>query len=128
VASVVYGIFRDGDYELYDFIDAKVLSLSVPPGQYILMAKTVIWNTDDSEQDATARMTADDDLDERDRAVVRISSWQRQEISLQGYVDVSEGSDDRILHFRAATQRGNATYSKFYAIQVDGIKIAEDES
>lgn len=102
--------------------DFVPLSLTVSkPGLYLVFARVVIQNDDRDPQNASARISHDEEFI-IDRVDVRIAGGARTSISLQGTLRVD--SRPQRVNLRCITFNGSASQSSIFAVEVSEFRFS----
>ena len=113
----------EGDMALEGNADFIPLSLTVSePGRYIVFARVAIFNNDEDDQSASARVSHDEEF-VIDRVDVRIPGFTRTSISLQGTLEVFPNVAKQV-NLRCITFKGFAHQSSIIAVQVSDFKFS----
>lgn len=106
---------------LNNFNDTVIVRLQVRAGKYVIIGRVVVINTDSDPQNASARMTTLDGLQELDRVDVRLGGRggaPDMAVSLQATLTVDR---EVILDVRCASYVAFARQGSIIAIKVGDI-------
>ncbi len=109
-----------GSKNVSGFIDSSPLQLTVSkPGLYVVFARVVLSNDDGDAQNASARISHDEEF-VMDRVDLRLPSGMRTSISLQGTLRVQGGQKQ--VNLLCQTWKGTAHQSSICAMEVSELR------
>jgi hypothetical protein len=105
-----------------DFVEQKMLSLSVGPGTFLVFGRVVVGNQDGDAQQSSARLTSKNGSNLIDSVTVRIAGRSSSTVSLQGTLIVASNSTD-VIDIRFAGFRAFGQQPSLFALQVARLRF-----
>lgn len=110
---------------LDNFAEATLVRVQIEEfGNYMILGRLVLQNTDGAAQSGSARITTADGSNELDRVDLRINGdGEAQSISLQATLTLPSENANDIVDLRCSTFSGAASEALLFACKVDRIVI-----